>query len=204
MGALVGAGYGVIEAQWLMNAIFAAGFSLGMVSTYGLIVLAGFWERFFTIAFHTASGAVLGWGIAGRKWWLFYLIATAWHILLNYSVILYQVGAVSSLQVELAIAVMADFLFVYAFLLRWRNTPETELTKLITPSEITLPEEIETATSETPAKVDATKPSEAPQETSLPELPGAIADGGQKPAPSNDGGAQPPPGTEHDNPDGHR
>jgi hypothetical protein len=58
MGALVGAGYGVIEAQWLMNAIFAAGFSLGMVSTYGLIVLAGFWERFFTIAFHTASGAV--------------------------------------------------------------------------------------------------------------------------------------------------
>jgi hypothetical protein len=46
MGALVGAGYGVVEAQWLINAIFAAGFSFDLVSVYGLVALAGFWERF--------------------------------------------------------------------------------------------------------------------------------------------------------------
>jgi hypothetical protein len=136
IGALVGLGYGVTEAQWLLNAIFAGGFNLGLVSTYGLVAISGFWERFFTVAFHTASGAVLGWGIARRKWWYFYLITVAWHVVLNYTVILFQVGAFTVWQTEFAIAMVANGLFIYAFWLRWRNLTEIELSEIAPLAEI--------------------------------------------------------------------
>ncbi len=140
LGALAGAGFGVFEAQWLLNGIFAQGFNLGWVSTFGLAVLAGFWERFFTVAFHTASGALLGWGTAGRKARLFFLLTTFWHFVLNYTVVLYQTGIMTSVQTEFAIAVAADLIFFAAFLLRWRSTPMTELDKFLPPEEPATPE----------------------------------------------------------------
>lgn len=195
MGALVGAGYGVVEAQWLINAIFAAGFSFDLVSVYGLVALAGFWERFFTVAFHTASGAVLGWGIARRKWWLFYLVTTVWHALLNYSVILFQVGILSSLQVELIIAVMADILFVYAFLLRWRSLPEAELAKM-TPPEVIPPVETITGVPESPVATETIKPSAVSQPEPPEERPA------EKPeTDSSTGSGTEPLRTEHKNTD---
>lgn len=168
IGALVGAGYGVFEAQWLLSEIFAAGFDFSWLSAFGLIALGGFWERFFTVAFHTASGAVMGWGLAKGKWWLFYLFTTFWHFALNYTVVLYRTNNLSNLQVELLIAIMADIIFVFAFLLRWRTVKLPELEKAVLTAEplptaeTTLPASDNTAPSEV-TKQSETKADEPPQ-----------------------------------------
>jgi len=60
IGAVAGVGFGIFEAQWVHNTIFASGWSWEMVQTNGLVALAGFWERFFTVAFHTAASALAG------------------------------------------------------------------------------------------------------------------------------------------------
>jgi len=49
---------------WVHNAIFASGWSWEAVQTGGVIALAGFWERFFTLAFHIAVSALAGYGLA--------------------------------------------------------------------------------------------------------------------------------------------
>jgi len=154
IGALAGAGYGVFEAYWLLSEIFAAGFSLSWLSAFGLIALAGFWERFFTIAFHSASGAVLGWGLAKRKGWLFYLLTTFWHFILNYTVVLFQTGVLSNLQVEFLIALLADALFFLAFWLRWRTVkfPETETPPLLAGQVTSAAEPMTTSDGETSAE----------------------------------------------------
>lgn len=136
VGAIVGAGFGVFEAQWLLNSIFAAGFTLGWVSTFGLEALGGFWERFFSIAFHVGSGALLGWGVARRRAWLFFLLTTILHVLLNYTVILFQTGILTAIQVEFAIAIVADITFFIAFMLRWRDFPMEKLEKYLPPEQI--------------------------------------------------------------------
>jgi len=50
VGAVAGAGFGIFEAQWLHNTLFASGWSWEAVQAGGLVALAPFWERFFAIA----------------------------------------------------------------------------------------------------------------------------------------------------------
>ncbi len=64
IGAVAGFGFGVFEAIWAHNSIFAAGWTWEAVQTGGYMALAGFWERFFAVAFHIASCALAGWGLA--------------------------------------------------------------------------------------------------------------------------------------------
>ena len=92
IGAVAGVGLGIFEAQWAHNTIFAAGWNWEAVRTGGLVALAPFWERFFAVAFHTASCALAGWGLAKGWGWQFYLIASFLHAFLNYSVVLLQSG----------------------------------------------------------------------------------------------------------------
>ena len=61
-GAMVGAGFGVCEAQWLLNSVFASGFTWNLISQYGFLAILPFWERFFTVPFHIATGALSGYG----------------------------------------------------------------------------------------------------------------------------------------------
>jgi RsiW-degrading membrane proteinase PrsW (M82 family) len=58
VGAVSGAGFGVFEAIWIHNTIFAAGWTWSAVETSGFLALLGFWERFFSVAFHIAVLAV--------------------------------------------------------------------------------------------------------------------------------------------------
>jgi len=121
LGALCGAGFGIIEAQWALNSIFASGWSWQTVQVYGFIGIAGFWERFFTIAFHTASTALAGWGLAKGYGWQFYLLCSFMHFLTNYTVIFYQQGLISTVQIEVVIAVFASIVFAIVLWLRWRH-----------------------------------------------------------------------------------
>lgn len=124
IGAVAGAGFGVFEAVWAHNAIFAAGWSWDMVQTGGFMTLAGFWERFFTVAFHIAVSALAGYGLAKGWGWQFYLIASFLHGFLNYSVVLLRTGLFTIVHVEIYAAVVAVVITAIALWLRWRKPVE--------------------------------------------------------------------------------
>jgi RsiW-degrading membrane proteinase PrsW (M82 family) len=118
-GAVAGAGFGVFEAVWVHNSIFASGFTWNAVETSGFLALLGYWERFFSIAFHIAVSALAGYGLARGLGWQFYLIASFLHGATNYSVILLQKGLLTAVQVEIYIAVLAAAITAAALWLRW-------------------------------------------------------------------------------------
>jgi len=124
IGAVAGAGLGVFEAVWVHNSIFAAGWSWEAVQTGGYMALAGFWERFFAVAFHIASSALVGWGLARGWGWQFYLLAAFLHGLLNYSVVFLQTGLFTVVHVEIYVAVVAVLVTAGALWLRWRKSEE--------------------------------------------------------------------------------
>ena len=122
IGAVAGVGFGVFEAVWVHNTIFAFGWSWEAVQTGGLVALAGFWERFFTVAFHTAVSALAGYGLARGWGWQFYLLASFLHAFLNYSVVLLQSGLFTIVHVEIYAAVVAVLVTGAALWLRWRKS----------------------------------------------------------------------------------
>jgi len=124
IGAVAGMGLGIFEAVWIHNTIFAFGWSWEAVQTGGLVALAPFWERFFTVAFHIAASALAGYGLAKGWGWQFYLLASFLHGFLNYSVLLLQSGLMTGIQLEIFIAVWAMLVTGGALWLRWRKTTE--------------------------------------------------------------------------------
>lgn len=124
LGAMAGAGFGVFEAVWVHNLIFASGWTWQAVETNGILALLGFWERFFTVAFHIAASALASYGLAKGLGWQFYLLASFLHIATNYSVILLQKGLLTGIQVEIYIAVLAVAITTVALWLRWRKPEE--------------------------------------------------------------------------------
>ncbi len=124
IGAVAGLGLGVFEAVWVHNLIFSSGWSWGMVQTGGLLALAGFWERFFAVAFHIAASALAGYGLAKGWGWQFYLIASGLHALLNYSAIILASGLFTTVPLEIYIAVVAALVTAGALWLRWKKSAE--------------------------------------------------------------------------------
>jgi len=122
IGAVAGAGFGIFEAQWQHNFIFASGWTWGAVQAGGFMALSGFWERFFAVAAHTAFSALAGYGLARGWGWQFYLIASVLHGLLNYSVVLVHAGLFTALHMEIYVAVLAVLVTAWALWLRWRKT----------------------------------------------------------------------------------
>jgi len=125
IGAVAGAGFGIFEAQWAHNTIFASGWTWEAVQTGGFMALAGFWERFFAVAFHTAASALAGYGLAKGWGWQFYLIASCLHGLLNYSAVLLHAGLFTVVHLEIYAAVVAVLVTAWALWLRWRKAAAT-------------------------------------------------------------------------------
>ncbi len=121
LGVMAGAGFGVFEAVWAHNSIFASGWTWQTVEANGVLALLGFGERFFTVAFHIAASALAGYGLAKGLGWQFYLLASFLHGAINYSVILLQKGFLSAVQVGIYLAVFALAITAAVLWLRWRN-----------------------------------------------------------------------------------
>jgi len=121
IGAVAGLGLGVFEAVWVHNAIFASGWTWEAVQTGGLVVLAGFWERFFAVAFHIGVSALAGYGLAKGWGWQFYLMASFLHGFLNYSAVLFGAGIFTVVQIEIYVAVVAVLVTGGALWVRWRK-----------------------------------------------------------------------------------
>ena len=119
LGAAAGAGFGIFEAMWAHNQVFAAGFTWASVEAGGFSAIIPFWERFFTIGGHIAFSALAGYGLARDKGWLFFLIAAGLHSLMNYTVILLQAQLITMMAVEMLVAAVAVGATVWVLLLRY-------------------------------------------------------------------------------------
>ncbi len=124
VGAVAGAGFGVFEAQWVLNTVFAAGWTWQTVLDSGPLALAAFWERFFTVGFHIAVSALAGYGLAVGLGWQFYLVASLLHGILNYGAVLAQGRVLGIVETEVLIAVMALAIASVVLWLRWRESGE--------------------------------------------------------------------------------
>jgi RsiW-degrading membrane proteinase PrsW (M82 family) len=120
-GAISGAGFGIFEAIWIHNTIFASGWTWAAVGTSGIMALFGFWERFASVAFHIAASALAGYGLAKRLGWQFYLLASLLHGLANYSVLLLQTGLLTPIQIEIYISFLAMAVTAAALWFRWKK-----------------------------------------------------------------------------------
>lgn len=106
-GAVAGAGYGILEAQWTLNYMIASGWSWDKVEIEGLVALGGFWESFFIVALHVGTTALAGWGLAKGWGWQFYLLAAFLYMFPNYSSVLVASKLISAVQAEFLIAAWA-------------------------------------------------------------------------------------------------
>ncbi len=122
MGAAAGAGYGGMEAFWIFNQIFAAGFTLGTIQLGGISALLGFIERFFGVMFHIGSASLSTYGYASGRPWRFLLLAVGLHTLTNYTVLLLQAKVLSTVGVEIVIAIIAVATISAALWIRNRLT----------------------------------------------------------------------------------
>ncbi len=100
LGAAAGAGYGGMEAFWVFNQIFVAGFSWATVQLGGLGALLGFAERLYAVPFHIGSAALAGYGLASGRPWRFLLAAIALHTAVNYAVLALQAGLIGAITME--------------------------------------------------------------------------------------------------------
>ena len=121
LGAVAGAGFGIFEAVWVCNTIFASGFTWATVQLYGWQALLGFWERFSAVGFHTAATALAIYGWNKGKGWQFYLLVAFLHIILDYSVVLLAVRVFTIVQLEIYALVLAVAVLAPALWLRWRK-----------------------------------------------------------------------------------
>jgi len=121
LGAVAGAGFGIFEAVWVLNTVFASGFTWATVQLHGWQALFPFWERFSAIGFHTAATALAIYGWNKGKGWQFYLLVAFLHIILNYSVLLLAAQVLTMVQVEIYVSMLAAAILATALWLRWRR-----------------------------------------------------------------------------------
>ncbi len=121
-GAVSGAGFGILEAQWTLNYIISSGWSWETVQIQGIVALAGFWEGFFVIGVHVASCALAGWGLARGWGWKFYLLAAFVYLFPNYSYVLLTKELITGVQAEFLIAAWALIATGVVFWLRERKS----------------------------------------------------------------------------------
>jgi RsiW-degrading membrane proteinase PrsW (M82 family) len=122
LGAAAGAGFGILEAQWIHNVVFASGWSWDLTYTKGIEALLPFIERFFAVAFHVSASALAGYGLATGRGWQFYIVVAVLHTIINYGVIFVQAKVFSVVEVEILIAILAIIVAAIALWLRWRKT----------------------------------------------------------------------------------
>lgn len=121
VGAVAGLGFGVFEAIWVHLNALSSGLTWETIQLYGILALVPFIERFFVIAFHTASTAIAGWGLARGWGWQFYLITSFTHAIINYSAVLIRSGKFNQLQMEIFIITWALAVTAASLWLRYRK-----------------------------------------------------------------------------------
>jgi RsiW-degrading membrane proteinase PrsW (M82 family) len=108
MGAVAGAGFGIMLAQWTNNFFISDNkLSWALVQAQGFTAISGFWESFFVLGLNVAATALAGWGLAKGWGWKFYLLAASVYLVTNYNTVLVNYEYVTATQAQLIIAAWA-------------------------------------------------------------------------------------------------
>ena len=118
LGAAAGIGFGLLEAQWVHNLLFATGWNWDVFPTEYMSALITFWERLAMIGLHAGLSALAGWGMAKGKCRQYFLAAAGLHALAGFLSYLLAGGVISVLLMELALTVMVLVLTVVMVSLR--------------------------------------------------------------------------------------
>ena len=180
IGAVAGAGYGIFEAFYSHNQIFATGWGWDNVALGGVTSLLPFWICFWTVACHIGISALVGYGLAKRKIWLYYPLAAFVHALVTYLSVLAAKGTITGNQMGIILAVGGLIIIGISLWLHRRKyeeaepVAETEIAPSTLPDEVTpltaLPEQ-EILVPPKPATLSSLKPAIMPplvHEVSIP------------------------------------
>jgi RsiW-degrading membrane proteinase PrsW (M82 family) len=121
VGAVAGAGFGIFEAQYLHNIYIASGWNFGLLNSEGPIILFPFIGTFLTVAFHTGACALTSYGLARGFGWIAYPVIAIVNALMQYSNYLAISGIVSTVAMEIYVAIFAVLVMAAALWLRWKK-----------------------------------------------------------------------------------
>lgn len=122
LGAAAGIGFGLLEAQWVHNLLFATGWNWDLMPNEYASGLITFWERLAMMGLHAGLSALAGWGLARGKGWQYFLMAAGLHGLAGYLSYLMAGGVLSVLMMELGVTVLALVLTVVMLSVRGELT----------------------------------------------------------------------------------
>ena len=122
-GAAVGAGFGIIEAAWLLNQIFSTGFSLPALRLQGWQASFSIIERLLIVGFHTSTTALAAYCVNKGKGSQAYLLVALFHSVLNYGTVLSAAGLLTMVQTEIYITLLCAIMIGAALWLRWHERP---------------------------------------------------------------------------------
>jgi len=122
-GAVVGAGFGIFEAAWMLNQVFTTGFSLPAFRLQGWQASLSIIERLFIVGFHTSTTALAAYFLNKGKGSQAYLLVAFFHSVLNYGAILSAAGLLTMVQTEIYITVLCAIMIGAALWLRWHERP---------------------------------------------------------------------------------
>ncbi|MEA3313100.1 MAG: YhfC family glutamic-type intramembrane protease [Caldisericota bacterium] len=111
-GASAGAGFGFIEATFL----------LGSVASFSIIAIV---ERLFAIIFHISSTSLIMYGATRKKFFLYYLIISLVHTVGDTIAVMYQMHRISLVPTEVFVAIVASILFIISIYLHKKRLRTT-------------------------------------------------------------------------------
>ncbi len=111
-GASAGAGFGFIEATFL----------LGSVASFSIIAIV---ERLFAIIFHISSTSLIMCGTTRKKFFFYYLIVSLVHTGVDTIAVMYQMHKIALAPTEIFVAIIASVLFIISICLYKRQLRAT-------------------------------------------------------------------------------
>lgn len=121
LGAAAGAGFGILEAQWVHNSLIASGWGAETLRVNGLLALLPLWERFIMLGLQVGLGALAGYSLGKGRGWSGWLLAAFIHALANFSTYLIAGKLVSTLAVEIYLTAASAVLAVVMLSIRWER-----------------------------------------------------------------------------------
>ena len=121
LGAVSGAGFGILETinKINMNSVYRWNWLPQGVGQSGIL------SSVTSIIFHTASTALLGYGLTKRKAWLYFMIVVLAHGFGDYvSIILQRNNRLTTIQVDLLDGILLLAITIVVLWLRWHKTKE--------------------------------------------------------------------------------
>jgi len=121
-GAISGTGYGIFEAVYYQNRALIGLYPMWLIGSRSPVW--EFLERFAIIGWHIAASALIGYGLATRRWWQLFVIIAIIHSFIDYLMILNYEHRVTTVQQETYMAGITVLFVAFALWLRWHKSKE--------------------------------------------------------------------------------